>query len=68
MNNQKKKDFERFLKESFENGISTRELRLSDDELQYLGELMPKAEVREMSDAVCSDGRRWYEVKGVRLE
>ncbi len=60
---QKKKDFEWFLKESFENGISTRELRLSDDELQYLKELMPNADIREMPDSYCSDGKRWYEVK-----
>jgi hypothetical protein len=59
---QEKMEFIRFLEKSFENDINIRELRLSDDELRYLKELMPRADVREMPDADCSDGKRWYEV------
>lgn len=60
---QEKKNFESFLKKSFEDDIYIRELRLSDDELQCLRELMPKADTRAMPDSDCSDGKRWYEVK-----
>lgn len=60
---QEKQDFERFLKESFENDVCIRELRLSDDELHYLKELMPKAEAIEIPGSVCQDGKRWYEIK-----
>lgn len=62
MTSQEKRRFERIFLESFENDISVRELRLSDEELQHLGEFIPRAEIREMPVPVCSDGKKWYEV------
>lgn len=59
---QEKRSYERFLKDSFQSDIFKRELRLTDDELHYLLELMPRASVIEMPDSVCHDGKRWYEV------
>jgi hypothetical protein len=62
MTNEKMKQFEQFLLESFENDITIRELRLSEEELSYLKKFFPRAIVRIMPYEVCEDGKRWYEV------
>jgi len=52
-----------FLKESFRDGVTYRELRLSTEEIDYLRKLFPKAEIKEMRNMKCSDEKVWVEVK-----
>lgn len=62
MNDYDIKKFERFLLDSFEDGIQNRELRLSEREVIYLKEKFPDAKVQKCLGRVCTDGKEWYEV------
>lgn len=53
---------EKFLTESFGEGIYTRELRLSYEEMEYLKKLYPKASVEKSSLKESSDEKLWWEV------
>jgi hypothetical protein len=54
--------FEEFLNESFRDGISCRELRLSAEELAYVKVKYPLATIIESPSDVSPDGKSWYEV------
>ncbi|ELK48224.1 hypothetical protein QRD89_18220 [Halobacillus sp. ACCC02827] len=54
--------FDRFLHDSFREGIYYRELRLSDQELAALRSCYPKATVKRTSEAVAGRSKAWYEV------
>jgi hypothetical protein len=54
--------FEEFLQESFEDGITQRELRLSLGELSYVQEKFPGAAIVQVSAEEDLDGKAWYEI------
>ncbi|WP_342433694.1 hypothetical protein [Neobacillus sp. FSL H8-0543] len=54
--------FEEFLLESFRDGISCRELRLSADELAYVKVKYPRAMIKNLLSDVCADGKSWFEI------
>ncbi|MDF2857568.1 MAG: hypothetical protein K0Q87_3419 [Neobacillus sp.] len=54
--------FEEFLNESFRDGISCRELRLSTEELAYVKVKYPLATIKGLPSDVSADGKSWYEV------
>ena len=53
--------FEEFLLESFGDGISCRELRLSAEELAYVKVKYPSATISLLSDT-SADGKSWFEI------
>lgn len=57
----KEETFEEFLKNSFANDVYFRELRLSQEEADYVLKKYPKASLKKCS-AESSDGKCWYEV------
>jgi len=54
--------FETFLAESFSDGVSFRELRLSDEEVDYLLRRYPNASVLKSTALESEDNKAWYEV------
>jgi hypothetical protein len=54
--------FENFLSDCFEDGIRTRELRLSEQEVKFLIGKYPSSSVRQCSVSDDTDGKVWYEV------
>jgi hypothetical protein len=54
--------FEEFLSESFEDDIYVRELRLSDEEVEYVKEKYPRARLKKCQTDQNSDGKAWYEI------
>lgn len=56
------KAFERFLFESFQEGIFLRELRLSEKEVARLKKLYPAAEIKPTSTGGAVLRKSWYEV------
>lgn len=54
--------FKDFLLESFSNGISVRELRLSEEEVHYIQNMYPQAEVTKGDVSDSPDGRVWYKI------
>lgn len=52
-----------FLKDSFKNGIVSRELRLSKEEIEYLKKTFPKASMNEIQAGRCSDGKVWIDIR-----
>ncbi|MGE5418341.1 MAG: hypothetical protein ACM3UZ_16505 [Acidobacteriota bacterium] len=56
------KMFHEFLKDSFRDGVSSRELRLSSEELEHLSSIYPKASWKPVSHGELADGKSWYEV------
>lgn len=54
--------FEGFLSESFEDDIFVRELRLSDEEVEYVKEKYPRALLKKCQTDQNSDGKAWYEI------
>ncbi|MFT4414479.1 hypothetical protein ACLM5H_11525 [Fredinandcohnia humi] len=63
MNHNQVEAFEQFLLESFSKDVSFRELRLSQEEVQYIQKNYPRASVRKSPVAESSDGKAWYEVE-----
>lgn len=55
-----KDKFEQFLAESFHEGVSFRELRLSPSEVRKLTHFFPKATITKISEDSYS--KAWYEV------
>jgi len=54
--------FDKFLKDSFKDDIVTRELRLSDYEVNHIQQSYPNANITILvNDKV--PGKNWYEVK-----
>ena len=63
MTDDKRKQFEGFLAESFADGVMHRELRLSNEEREYLQNRYPKASLKQILSPEYVDGKAWYEVK-----
>ncbi|MUK88661.1 hypothetical protein GMD78_09685 [Ornithinibacillus sp. L9] len=56
------KEFDEFLLESFKDGIRVRELRLTEDEANYLKWKIPKATFKKIRDCEYASTKKWYEV------
>ncbi|CRK82533.1 hypothetical protein [Neobacillus massiliamazoniensis] len=54
--------FEEFLVNSFGDGMYTRELRLSNEEVEFVQKKYPKLNVKKCFATEASDGKCWYEV------
>ena len=63
MTGDKQEQFEFFVAKSFENGVMLRELRLSNQEREYLQDKYPKASFKRVLSPEYADGKAWYEVK-----
>lgn len=50
------------MQDSFSNGISLRELRLSSEELTYVKQKFPGAAINRISTDEDLDEKAWYEV------
>lgn len=59
MANREIEKFERFLSDSFKEVLS-RELRLSEEELEYLRSRYPKASIERLPMEDLPDGKSWY--------
>ncbi|REJ09955.1 hypothetical protein [Halobacillus trueperi] len=57
-----KSEFDQFLSDSFKEGISFRELRLSEKEVSHLKSHYPSAIIRRTSDVNDAFKKSWYEV------
>ncbi|MEN2767121.1 hypothetical protein [Ornithinibacillus xuwenensis] len=56
-----KQAFDEFLLESFKDGRSIRELRLTDEEANYVKIKIPRAKFKRMQDCEHTS-KKWYEV------
>ena len=63
MTSSEAKKFEEFLSESFREGVRFRELRLSNDEIEYLRKTYPKISLKKICTTEYTDGKCWYEVR-----
>lgn len=54
--------FKDFLSKSFGEGVYSRELRLSSEELEYVREKYPHASLKKCLGEVIDNGKIWYEV------
>ncbi|MBU8879940.1 hypothetical protein BGM26_13225 [Bacillus sp. FJAT-29790] len=54
--------FKEFLAESFGDGVTIRELRLSNDETEYIKRIYPKAKLNKSLTRETLDGKVWYKV------
>ncbi|GIO26685.1 hypothetical protein [Ornithinibacillus bavariensis] len=57
-----KEAFDEFLLESFKDGRSVRELRLSEEEADYIKVKLPKAKFKKLSGTDLHAIKKWYEV------
>lgn len=68
MKYKKKTNFEEFLFESFSNGIMSRELRLSDSEVNIIRETIPNLKIEALTDLPKNimhhpnEEKKWYRV------
>jgi hypothetical protein len=56
------KRFEKFLAESFCDGITTRELRLSSQELAHLQKILPQALLSKIISSEDTGDKTWFDV------
>ncbi len=63
MTGNKQEQFEFFVADSFADGVMLRELRLSNEEREYLQDKYPKASFKRILSPEYADGKAWYEVK-----
>ena len=63
MTGNKQEQFEFFVADSFADGVMLRELRLSNEEREYLQDKYPKASLKQILSPEYVDGKAWYEVK-----
>lgn len=56
------KAFDEFLLESFKDGRTIRELRLSEEEANYIKVKIPKAQFKKISERNNQSSKEWYEV------
>lgn len=54
--------FERFLAESFADGVKSRELRLSEAQLVYVQTKYPTAQCKPCVSRQYSDDKAWFEI------
>jgi hypothetical protein len=57
-----KNEFDEFLLESFKDGRSVRELRLSEEEANYIKIKIPKVKIKKISEHTNQSSKEWYEV------
>ncbi len=57
------KNFEDFILQCFSGELRTAELRLSDEEKEYVSSKYRKARFKELDCENDGDGRIWYEVR-----
>lgn len=57
-----KDEFDKFLLESFKDGRSVRELRLTQEEANYIKLKIPKAKFKKIPDNVNKSPKQWYVV------
>jgi hypothetical protein len=57
-----KDEFEEFLLESFKDGRSIRELRLSEEEANFIKINVPKAKFKKIQVPLNQSSKEWYEV------
>ncbi|HEX3029100.1 MAG TPA: hypothetical protein VHT34_07325 [Clostridia bacterium] len=55
-------EFERFLQESFDGDVLTRELRLSSEEKEMVQSKYPGACFSIIPSKEYQDGKQWYEI------
>lgn len=58
----KTKEFQKFIKESFQGDIYKRELRLSAEELEMVKKMYPRAVLQKLDSTNYQDGKSWYVV------
>ncbi|MDD2372806.1 MAG: hypothetical protein PHF03_04400 [Syntrophomonadaceae bacterium] len=63
MTSDKGEQFEFFLAKSFGDGVMHSELRLSNEEREYLQDRYPKASLKRILSTEYADGKAWYEIK-----
>ena len=54
--------FKEFLEECFGEGVTIRELRLSNEETEYIKKVYPKASFNKNQFTEAPDGKAWYKV------
>lgn len=54
--------FERFLEDSFREGMYSRELRLSNEELEYIKKKYPRAILKRCETRAISEEKAWWEI------
>lgn len=54
--------FEDFLSRSFGEGVYSREIRLSSEELEYVRKKYPHASLKKCLGEATDNGKGWYEV------
>ncbi|MBW5448874.1 hypothetical protein GE107_22805 [Cohnella sp. CFH 77786] len=54
---------ERFLAESFPDGVVCRELRLAAEEVRGIKRVFPNAVLEAFSESRYADGKVWYRVR-----
>jgi hypothetical protein len=54
--------FEEFLEESFGEGVYSRELRLSKEEMEYVRVKYPKARMSKCLTTESTDGKCWVDI------
>lgn len=54
--------FKEFLEECFGEGVTIRELRLSNEETEYIKKVYPKASFNKNQLTEAPDGKAWYKV------
>lgn len=62
-----KQAFDEFLLESFKDGRTVRELRLSEAEANYIKVIIPKAQFRKISERIHASSKDWYVVDTRRI-
>ncbi len=60
MTDNEKLKFDKFLQESFREGVLSRELRLSEDERGYILRNYPHINLDFIADDGSNDGKLWY--------
>lgn len=54
--------FKEFLEDCFGDGVTIRELRLSNEETEYIKKVYPKASFNKKQPTETPDGKAWYKV------
>ncbi|SFG32987.1 hypothetical protein SAMN05216353_13522 [Halobacillus alkaliphilus] len=61
-------DFEKFLSESFSEGVYFRELRLSQKEIDAVRTMYPAALIKQTSEVNDVQSKAWYEINLLPVE
>ena len=63
MNPANRDQLEQFITESFPEGVTRRELRLSTQEMAYLRERFPRTQFKAFTGNEYTDNKTWFEVQ-----